>query len=212
MRTNAALALTLAGVSMLAGCGSKSEPSCEAATQRFAQRHADLLDQRGKPASSASAGGSAGNLFTVMAGVCQERRWPKEVIRCVGEATTAAHYRACEAMLPEAQRTNLADRIGLVEMARLGIETTKEEQARGTVWTLATKSYPVWRQAHPGEPCPAQIEVLFEGFEGMSAVDPWGKPYRMSCGAEKPPEALGVAIWSDGPDGATGTDDDVRSW
>lgn len=212
MSNHAALVLTVAGAAMLAGCGTKSEPSCEAATRRFSQRHAALLEQRGKPSSSASAGGAAGNLFSVMAGVCHERRWPKEVIRCVGEATTAAHYDACEAMLPEAQRTNLAQRIGLVEVAEVGIATTKEGQARGTVWTLATKSYPVWRQAHPGEPCPARIEVLFEEFDGMSAVDPWGKPYRMSCGSEKPAEALGVAIWSDGPDGTTGTDDDVRSW
>jgi hypothetical protein len=44
------------------------------------------------------------------------------------------------------------------------------------------------------------------------AADPWGHPYRMACGANLPPGAKYIAVWSVGPDGQTGTADDVTSW
>ncbi len=40
--------------------------------------------------------------------------------------------------------------------------------------------------------------------------DPWGNPYMYRCPAQKSNE--GYDIWSMGPDGKDGTDDDIGNW
>jgi general secretion pathway protein G len=40
--------------------------------------------------------------------------------------------------------------------------------------------------------------------------DPWGKPYRYSAQGKR--NANGYDIWSVGPDGQDGTDDDIGNW
>ena len=40
--------------------------------------------------------------------------------------------------------------------------------------------------------------------------DPWGNPYRFSAQGKRNPESFDV--WSVGPDGQDGTDDDIGNW
>ncbi len=40
--------------------------------------------------------------------------------------------------------------------------------------------------------------------------DPWGNPYQYACPATKSKD--GYDIWSMGPDGKSGTDDDIGNW
>ena len=41
-------------------------------------------------------------------------------------------------------------------------------------------------------------------------VDPWGTPYRYRCPGARNPNSFD--LWSYGPDGKAGTDDDIIGW
>ena len=45
----------------------------------------------------------------------------------------------------------------------------------------------------------------------VAAVDPWGNPYRYKRNAQHNPKDY-FDLWSCGPDGISGTDDDITNW
>ncbi len=73
---------------------------------------------------------------------------------------------------------------------------------------LALESYPLWAAKHADKACPDKLADL----EGGADNDPWGHPYKMLCGKDAPPGALGFGALSFGPDGKEGTPDDIKSW
>lgn len=91
--------------------------------------------------------------------------------------------------------------------------TPKPYLAKADVQQYASKAYPAWVVAHPGQVCPNRLEDL-SGYMGArgAGIDPWGRPYKMMCGATLPPGATGIAVMSLGSDGKPGTDDDIESW
>jgi hypothetical protein len=86
------------------------------------------------------------------------------------------------------------------------------DTARIEVKKLAFEAYPSWSMAHPDKACPAKLEELLEYTALKDLDDPWGHVYEMGCGRSLPPGARGLAVWSDGPDGKSGTCDDLQSW
>ena len=60
-----------------------------------------------------------------------------------------------------------------------------------------------WAADHAGAACPTSAEL-----GGRS--DPWGHAYQLTCIDQPADQVVGVV--SMGPDGATGTDDDLTSW
>jgi len=84
--------------------------------------------------------------------------------------------------------------------------------ARIAAGKLAGEAYPRWQASHPDKACPDGIAELAPFTNHNNVTDPWGHPYRMSCGAALPRGAQGIAISSLGEDGQDGTDDDIRSW
>ena len=47
-------------------------------------------------------------------------------------------------------------------------------------------------------------------LEDPVPLDPWGNPYQYECPGSRNPESYDV--WSWGPDGADGTEDDIGNW
>jgi serine/threonine-protein kinase len=60
-----------------------------------------------------------------------------------------------------------------------------------------------WAVAHAGAPCPTSADL--GGHD-----DPWGHAYQLTCTDQPADQVAGVI--SPGPDGKSGTDDDVTSW
>jgi general secretion pathway protein G len=89
---------------------------------------------------------------------------------------------------------------------------SKFDVAHATVEKYAYEAYPSWAQAHPDKQCPSSLADLNEFMNNNSINDPWGHPFKMLCGANLPPGAKGIAVYSDGEDGKEGTCDDVQSW
>lgn len=95
--------------------------------------------------------------------------------------------------------------------------TSGKPSVQSVVDEIATDFIARWAVKHPDRRCPAGIvEVLAavgkHGDPGY-AQDPWGRPYRVLCGASLPAgvkQAIGIV--SAGEDGREGTADDVVSW
>ncbi len=83
------------------------------------------------------------------------------------------------------------------------IETTKQE-------VLTTKSAITGYRLHHRD-CPTTLDELVEkGILEDEPLDAWGEPLLFRCPAEM---GRGTAdIWSVGPDGQEGTEDDICSW
>ena len=99
------------------------------------------------------------------------------------------------------------------EMQKL--EESKLQLARLAVQKLADEAGPTWMMTHPGTECPESIGALAEavGMDRASTVDPWGAPYELSCGADRPAGMRGsLGVRSLGPDRKRGTADDIASW
>lgn len=94
-----------------------------------------------------------------------------------------------------------------------GFRERDEEIALTTARKLAYEGYPQWamRPGNAGR-CPtfADLAVYFD--DPPDANDPWGNPYVITCGADLPAGAYGIAVFSRGADGREGTADDQRSW
>lgn len=66
-------------------------------------------------------------------------------------------------------------------------------------------------QLETGRDCPDGLDELVQLQILMKRpLDPWGRPFVLTCPGEH--ERVGVDLRSGGPDGETGTDDDVTSW
>ena len=57
--------------------------------------------------------------------------------------------------------------------------------------------------------CPTLDELVAEHYI-KHANDPWGKPLQLRCPSDHQPDVADVV--SSGPDRASGTDDDIKSW
>ena len=86
------------------------------------------------------------------------------------------------------------------------------ELTKLAVTKYAFEAFPEWASAHPDQECPTSLAELDEYVSNPPPTDPWGHAYQMACGANLPPGAKGLAVWSVGPDGQTGTADDITSW
>ncbi len=138
---------------------------------------------------------------------CLADKWSADVRRCLGGATTVAQVTECSQRLSDKQRNNLEAALALKPMPT----PTQNQLARIELTKLAMEAFPQWAAAHPDRACPGGIEELRE-YALVKATDPWGHPYRLSCGAQLPAGAEGIAVSSDGADGQAGTEDDLKSW
>ena len=86
----------------------------------------------------------------------------------------------------------------------------KAQLASLLVHAYVDEAYPRWQAQHPGQPCPATLVEVAKYFNNdidvPVLVDPWGHTLGMICDKD------GFKVLSPGPDGKSGTDDDVRSW
>jgi general secretion pathway protein G len=88
------------------------------------------------------------------------------------------------------------------------IRTTKMKVVK-----YASEAFPAWAAQHAEEACPGELAELDRYTNSHDAIDAWGRPLAMRCGARLPPGVPGgIAVSSVGPDGQDGTDDDIRSW
>jgi hypothetical protein len=85
-----------------------------------------------------------------------------------------------------------------------------EERADRVVDAYVFEAYTQWsmRNAAGGCPTMAELDVF---MPAKDTRDPWGRPYELVCGAGRTRSALGIEVFSRGPDGVADTDDDVRS-
>lgn len=97
--------------------------------------------------------------------------------------------------------------IGVLVLAALGCgsksdDGSKRELAQIATRKLALEAYPMWslRPANEGR-CPTASDLV---EFGGTAQDPWGRPYTIECRDKR------VVAISAGPDGKSGTADDVR--
>lgn len=80
------------------------------------------------------------------------------------------------------------------------------EVARLQVRRFATDAYTMWMARNPLSPCPTSLAEL-ERFANSTAIDPWEQPLQFTCD----PATASIVVWSVGPDGKSGTADDLRS-
>jgi hypothetical protein len=69
------------------------------------------------------------------------------------------------------------------------------------------EAYPAWLKAHPGKDCPRKLIELNEYMDDKDVNDAWGRPMRMTCGADLPSGAKGFKVVSYGRDGERSEDD-----
>jgi general secretion pathway protein G len=89
---------------------------------------------------------------------------------------------------------------------------SKVDVAKLTVQKYVNEAYPQWSAHHPDKQCPDKLDDLNEYMNNKDTNDPWGRPFKMLCGANLPAGAKGLAVMSAGEDGKEGTTDDVKSW
>ena len=91
-----------------------------------------------------------------------------------------------------------------------------DKAKRGTallaVKKYANEAYTLWAASHMDRACPESLDELSPFMDSKDTHDPWGRSYKMYCGATLPAGANGLAVSSLGPDGTDQTDDDIRSW
>lgn len=102
---------------------------------------------------------------------------------------------------------------GRDEMKKL--ELSKQKLAKLAVDRLAGEMWPRWAMANPATECPDSVSRMTEslGLAAGAATDPWGTPYQLRCGKDRPPGVRdSVGVVSFGPDRQAGTGDDINSW
>jgi hypothetical protein len=99
---------------------------------------------------------------------------------------------------------------GKSDISRL--ELSRRELARSVVEDYAEEGYPVWAMGRQNKGCPSIADLDEALFRQGPNKDPWGRPYRILCGAELPAGAYGIGVYSVGADGKDRTDDDIKSW
>jgi hypothetical protein len=90
----------------------------------------------------------------------------------------------------------------------------KEDTQRALVKQLVFEGFPDWAARHPSERCPDSLAEVAAEIGRHDALDVWGHPMTMFCGAAVPRDAMpdGFAVLSPGPDGIPATSDDITSW
>lgn len=85
--------------------------------------------------------------------------------------------------------------------------SAKVDHTRRQIEQLSYEAYPQWtvRPANATR-CPTLDEL--REFVSRTPTDPWGHPLRVRCD-DLPPGAVGLAVWSLGPDGKDRTADDI---
>jgi len=201
-------------ISSLVGCQREQSP-CEQAMEGLRARMAaekqkavkdhpispDLLEKVNRFERAA---------LSAMGARCRTDKWSDEMLKCLGEATDSPKMERCRGLLSPEQSKLMATAM----MEELGTfpKNSPSDLAKLEAQKLALEAFPLWAAAHPDKACPERLEDLLEYVSARDTQDPWGKPFRMICGAGLPPGAKGIAILSDGMDGKPDTADDVKSW
>lgn len=104
--------------------------------------------------------------------------------------------------------------MGLLVGPRLmdAMDKAKRGTAMLAVKKLANEAYMQWAASHLDRACPDTLDELTPYMNSKDTRDPWGRSYKMYCGATLPAGAHGLAVSSLGPDGTDQTDDDITSW
>jgi prepilin-type N-terminal cleavage/methylation domain-containing protein len=104
--------------------------------------------------------------------------------------------------------------MGLLIGPRVMAAMVKAKQgiAKLAVKKYANEAYPQWAASHMDRACPETLDELSAFMDSKDTRDPWGRSYKLYCGATLPAGANGLAVSSLGPDGTDQTDDDIRSW
>lgn len=99
---------------------------------------------------------------------------------------------------------------GKVKLAKTAVNNSFSSPL--SAFKLATGDYPTTEQGlrallvpMPDKGAP---EPLLRSVEALN--DPWGHPFQYRCPGVKRPYAFD--LWSMGPDGKDGTDDDIGNW
>lgn len=201
-------ALLLAAISAAAGgCDRAGDaPTCAKANEKVLTLTLKEMEARVEHLSRGGKDLVVRN-FEMTEQRCEADKWSAEVRSCLAAATSIETAGACTQKLDPTQRKNLDEALAL----RTFPKQTKDQLAKIAVTKLAMEAYPQWAMAKPGKACPDSLAELIEYAE-VKAEDPWGRPYRLLCGANLPANAIGLAVVSDGADGKADTDDDVKSW
>ena len=82
-------------------------------------------------------------------------------------------------------------------------------------YQLSIGSYPTTSQGLPAlrsSPTDLSNPSKWEGpyLESNVPLDPWGNPYQYACPGQHNQDSFDV--WSSGPDGISGTQDDIGNW
>ena len=96
---------------------------------------------------------------------------------------------------------------------------SKVDIAKLQVKEYADSAYLMWQKNNPSKACPASLAELNEYTNRKSSkdgkpdiADSWGNDMVMMCGANLPPGARGIAVYSMGEDAKPNTPDDIKSW
>ncbi len=97
-----------------------------------------------------------------------------------------------------------------IDKARLDIQQLEDAMS---LYKLKNKAYPTTEQGLEALVTPTTIEPVPKrfpdgGFIESLPVDPWGNPYQLIS----PGEIGKIDIFSMGPDGQAGTEDDIGNW
>lgn len=201
-------------MSSLVGCQREQHP-CERAMDNLRARMDEQKQKAAKehpitPSMLETVDRFEKVALSAMGDRCHTDKWSDEMLKCLVDATDAAKMERCKGLLSAEQRKQLANAMA----GKLGSfpKNSPSDLARLEAQKLAFEAFPQWAMAHPDKACPERLEDLLEYVSARDTQDPWGKPFRMLCGASLPPGAKGIAILSDGQDGKPDTADDIKSW
>lgn len=165
-----------------------------------------------RPASEA-AREMLSNLKAVLANRCAEDRWSTAALACFGGASNDEQMRQCQYQHLTQEQKDKVERAVLPIMQSVVFRgESRTEIAAVTVKKYAFEAFPQWAAAHPDRACPERLADLDEYMSGSPTKDPWGRGYRMRCGANLPAGAKGLGVVSAGEDGKLDTADDIKSW
>jgi serine/threonine protein kinase len=86
------------------------------------------------------------------------------------------------------------------------VRDDKPELAKANLRAVLT-AFTRWSPSHAGAPCPSAADLV---GNAPQLDDPWGHPITVTCTDQPAQQVIGVV--SAGPDGTSGTADDIASW
>jgi hypothetical protein len=189
------LIFSLLLMSSMVGCQREQSP-CEQAIEGLRARMAaeklkaakehpitpDLLEQVNQFEKAA---------LSAMGARCRTDKWSDEMLKCLGDATDSPKMERCRGLLTPEQSKQMAT--AMMDQLATFPKNSPSDLARIEAKKLAFEAFPQWAVAHPDKACPERLEDLLEYLPSKDSQDPWGKPFRMLCGAGLPPGAKGIA-------------------